>query len=218
MPDDYLTLQEVADLLKLSAQTFRRLAGRGELPAIKLGNQLRFRRVDIEAWVDTKVEGVLLRKPVSHAQEIALVEVSQAKDVPHLQDVLRGDLIGADCLVADSVFDPGLSRSLSLIEDPRLHQAPESADMGPIVPDRRRVDLSVRLYQSGAHVFFSESSKLQEAAGARGGIPKGHPPGPVGGPLAWGPSGVGRRQRLGPDGQRDGVGLGSASRSGQREP
>lgn len=54
MPDDFLTVNEVADLLKVSDKTVRRLATRGELPSFRVGAQLRFRRADIEAWVDAQ--------------------------------------------------------------------------------------------------------------------------------------------------------------------
>jgi len=54
MPDDFLTVNEVAELLKVSDKTVRRLATRGELPSFRVGAQLRFRRADIEAWVDAQ--------------------------------------------------------------------------------------------------------------------------------------------------------------------
>lgn len=54
MPDDFLTVNEVAELLKVSDKTVRRLATRGELPSFRVGAQLRFRRADIDAWVDAQ--------------------------------------------------------------------------------------------------------------------------------------------------------------------
>ena len=54
MPDDFLTVREVATLLKVSDKTVRRVMARGELPSFRVGAQVRFRRTDIEAWVDAQ--------------------------------------------------------------------------------------------------------------------------------------------------------------------
>ena len=56
MPDDFLTVQEVADLLKVSVKTIRRLAAGGELRSFRVGAQLRFRREDIDAWVASQID------------------------------------------------------------------------------------------------------------------------------------------------------------------
>jgi excisionase family DNA binding protein len=47
---EYLTVADVAALLKLSEKTVYRLAQRGELPGFKAGGSWRFRRRDIDAW------------------------------------------------------------------------------------------------------------------------------------------------------------------------
>jgi excisionase family DNA binding protein len=47
-----MTLEEVADYLRLSKDTVYRLANTGKLPASKVGNQWRFRRDDVDAWLD----------------------------------------------------------------------------------------------------------------------------------------------------------------------
>ena len=52
MPEPFLTTRDVADLLKVSEKTVRRLQRRGDLPSFRVGSQVRFRRSDIEAWVD----------------------------------------------------------------------------------------------------------------------------------------------------------------------
>lgn len=48
-----MTLEEVADYLRLSKDTVYRLANTGKLPASKVGNQWRFRRGDVDEWLDT---------------------------------------------------------------------------------------------------------------------------------------------------------------------
>jgi len=47
-----MTLEEVADYLRLSKDTVYRLANTGKLPASKVGNQWRFRRDDVDAWLE----------------------------------------------------------------------------------------------------------------------------------------------------------------------
>ena len=56
MPDAYLTVEEVAELLKVSDKTVRRLVRRGELPAFKVGNQWRFIGEQIRDWAEDRVE------------------------------------------------------------------------------------------------------------------------------------------------------------------
>jgi len=52
MPQEYLTLKDVAELLKLSEKTIYRLAQAGRLPGFKAGGQWRFDKSDIESWTD----------------------------------------------------------------------------------------------------------------------------------------------------------------------
>lgn len=47
----YLTIYEVADLLRVHHTTIRRYIRDGELPVIKLGNKLRIPRSGIEALI-----------------------------------------------------------------------------------------------------------------------------------------------------------------------
>ena len=56
MPDSYLTLREVAELLKLSEKTLYRLVQQGKLPSFKVGGSWRFRRTDIEKWIANQIK------------------------------------------------------------------------------------------------------------------------------------------------------------------
>ena len=49
--DKWLTLDEVAEYLKLSRTTLYRLAQDGEIPASKVGSQWRFDREEIDEWM-----------------------------------------------------------------------------------------------------------------------------------------------------------------------
>jgi len=50
--DQILTLKEVAAYLKLADRTVYLYAQTGKLPGIKIGSAWRFRRVDIDRWLD----------------------------------------------------------------------------------------------------------------------------------------------------------------------
>jgi excisionase family DNA binding protein len=52
MTDEILTIQEVATYLKLNEKTAYRLASEGKLPGFKVGGSWRFKRVDLEKWIE----------------------------------------------------------------------------------------------------------------------------------------------------------------------
>jgi excisionase family DNA binding protein len=57
MTDEILTIQEVAKYLKLNEKTAYRLASEGKLPEFKVGGSWRFKRVDIERWIEEQKKG-----------------------------------------------------------------------------------------------------------------------------------------------------------------
>lgn len=57
MAIDLLTLQDVAEALRLAERTVYAMAAAGELPAFKIRGQWRVRRMDLEAWVANKAGG-----------------------------------------------------------------------------------------------------------------------------------------------------------------
>ena len=48
----FLTTEEVLGCLKVNPRTIYRLIKSGELPAVRVGRQWRFRRADLDAWID----------------------------------------------------------------------------------------------------------------------------------------------------------------------
>ncbi len=52
MTDEILTIQEVATYLKLNEKTAYRLASEGKLPGFKVGGSWRFKRVDLDTWIE----------------------------------------------------------------------------------------------------------------------------------------------------------------------
>jgi len=52
MPDQILTLKEVAAYLKLAEKTAYKLAAAGKLPGFKVGGSWRYKQSDIDRWIE----------------------------------------------------------------------------------------------------------------------------------------------------------------------
>lgn len=50
--DSLMTIDEVASYLRLSKDTVYRMVQKGRIPASKVGMQWRFRRSDVDLWLD----------------------------------------------------------------------------------------------------------------------------------------------------------------------
>lgn len=58
--ETYLTIDELAELTGLKRATIYAKRSRRELPAYKFGRELRFRRSEIETWMQTKRQTCLV--------------------------------------------------------------------------------------------------------------------------------------------------------------
>jgi excisionase family DNA binding protein len=58
MADPILTLPEVAVLLKVAEKTVYTMARKGQIPAFKDRGQWRFKRDDIDRWIDEQKAAV----------------------------------------------------------------------------------------------------------------------------------------------------------------
>lgn len=54
MRAEFLTVSEVASLLKLSESTVYTMVRAGEIPAVKLGNQWRVSETRLDEWLEEK--------------------------------------------------------------------------------------------------------------------------------------------------------------------
>ena len=50
----FLTVQEVADLMRVSTMTVYRIIKSGELPAVRVGRSFRVRDVDVDAYLESR--------------------------------------------------------------------------------------------------------------------------------------------------------------------
>lgn len=57
MTDEILTLKEVAAYLKLAEKTAYKLAAEGKLPGFKVGGSWRFKREDVQNWIEEQKLG-----------------------------------------------------------------------------------------------------------------------------------------------------------------
>jgi PTS system nitrogen regulatory IIA component len=65
--DDILTIEEVAKYLRVSERTVYDWAQKAEIPAGKIGTVWRFKKTDIENWVNERLS---MNKPESHSIQI----------------------------------------------------------------------------------------------------------------------------------------------------
>ena len=50
--EELLTIDELAKYLKISKHTIYKMLEKGEIPAFKIANQWRFKRSDIDEWIE----------------------------------------------------------------------------------------------------------------------------------------------------------------------
>ena len=100
---DILTIEEVAQYLRLSERTVYDWANKGTLPCGKLGTTWRFKRLEIERWVDEKLSGKR-RQPSGDSQTIKLQDVLSPDRVLLLDTQSKSEVLNAliDCLSGTS--------------------------------------------------------------------------------------------------------------------
>src|SRR6476661_6725228 len=54
MDESFLTTEEVLEYLQVNLRTVYRLIKAGKIPAVRVGPQWRFRKRDIDAWLETQ--------------------------------------------------------------------------------------------------------------------------------------------------------------------
>ncbi len=73
----FLTTEEVLEYLQVNLRTVYRLIKAGKIPAVRVGRQWRFRKRDIDAWLDTQ------RTNIGPAVPVAAAPVAPAPHVRH---------------------------------------------------------------------------------------------------------------------------------------
>jgi excisionase family DNA binding protein len=96
LEESYLTVAEVAELLKLNQQTVRNWIDQGSLPALRVGRRVRIRRSDLERLLEDGYTGASRGATQS--------------DTPSAEDFWGGEPVGA--------AEPGNGRDLTPRERP----------------------------------------------------------------------------------------------------
>ena len=65
--DTYLTVREVAELVKLTVQTIRRYTMNREIPFHKINRAVRYKKSEIEQWVENR-EAEKVKKHSKHIE------------------------------------------------------------------------------------------------------------------------------------------------------
>ena len=89
--DHFLTTEEVLDYLQVNIRTIYRLIRRGEIPAVRVGRQWRFRKPDIDAWLAGHRSAGLARNNGLERPRILVVD-----DEAAVRDLLVKTLTMAD--------------------------------------------------------------------------------------------------------------------------
>ena len=90
MDDDILTIEEVAKYLRVSERTVYDWAQKGEIPAGKIGTVWRFKKSEIERWVNERLSS---NKPISSLHPVRMRNVLSPDrvvflDYPRKRDAL----------------------------------------------------------------------------------------------------------------------------------
>ncbi|MDQ3515433.1 MAG: response regulator [Gemmatimonadota bacterium] len=100
--DGFLTTEEVLDYLQVNLRTVYRLIKAGKIPAVRVGRQWRFRKTDIDSWLESQRPGSMrlpapapVRTPVSSGRTRVLV----VDDEEGIRDLLSKTLQLADYVV-----------------------------------------------------------------------------------------------------------------------
>lgn len=88
---DILTLEEVAEYLRVSERTVYDWANKGEIPCGKLGTTWRFKRSEVERWVDRKIGGGRATRP----EAILLKDILTPDRVLRLQCTTKEEALNA---------------------------------------------------------------------------------------------------------------------------
>ena len=72
--DHFLTTEEVLEYLQVNLRTIYRLIKAGRIPAVRVGRQWRFRKRDIDAWLEQNRAGVPASMKAAERPRILIVD------------------------------------------------------------------------------------------------------------------------------------------------
>jgi two-component system cell cycle response regulator CpdR len=88
MDDTFLTTEEVLDYLHVNLRTVYRLIKAGKIPAVRVGRQWRFKRADLDAWLDgqrsRKSRGAAVASPTPSPERPRVLVVDDEASIREL--------------------------------------------------------------------------------------------------------------------------------------
>ena len=94
--ESYLTTADAVTYLKTTPRTLYRRLAKGEIPAVRLGHQWRFRKSDLDEWIDRQAARSTTADP---GRPTAKPRVLVVDDDPDVLDTLSNILALTDCQV-----------------------------------------------------------------------------------------------------------------------
>lgn len=91
--DDILTIEEVAKYLRVSERTVYDWAQKGEIPSGKIGTVWRFKKSEIEKWVNDRL--VVNSKPVQNFQTVQVQNILSPDRIVFLNHSTKHDALVA---------------------------------------------------------------------------------------------------------------------------
>ncbi|HET9094920.1 MAG TPA: helix-turn-helix domain-containing protein [Solirubrobacteraceae bacterium] len=122
--ESFLTVAEVADVLRLNPQTVRNWIDAGSLPAVRIGRRVRIKKSDLDRIVDDGYQGA--PAPAS------------ATSAPNASDFWGGEPVGtAEPVAVQGIVEPEAperSTGAGRLADPGDHGAGSAAPDDPPAP------------------------------------------------------------------------------------
>lgn len=92
MEDRLLTVKQLAEYLSVNDRTVLKLVSEGTLPGVKVGNQWRFRKAMVDAWLDDQMLGVVpkyLDAPIPGGSPRRMLELTSCFQPEHVTPELE---------------------------------------------------------------------------------------------------------------------------------
>lgn len=131
MQDDILTIEEVASYLRVSDRTVYDWAQKGEIPAGKIGTVWRFKKSEVEKWVNERlssgpsskkvVEEVQMKNILSPDRVVFINQSSKRDALVELSNVLatapqvkNGSELLSEMLKREELMSTGIGRGIAI--------------------------------------------------------------------------------------------------------
>ena len=131
MEDDILTIEEVAKYLRVSDRTVYDWAQKGEIPAGKIGTVWRFKKSEVEKWVNERLssssntkktdDAVQVKNILSPVRVVFITQSAKRDALTELANVLanapqvkRGDELLSEILKREELMSTAVGRGIAI--------------------------------------------------------------------------------------------------------